>query len=141
AGNAIKFTESGEVVVAVSLAESKSESGRAWLRFEVRDTGIGMTELQQQQLFAAFSQGDQSITRRFGGTGLGLAISKQLIHMMGGEIAVASSEGKGSRFWFSVPFEVLAQPAETRRTPTLGQLRLLVADDNRTTRELIVKLI
>ncbi|WP_035823315.1 response regulator [Janthinobacterium sp. RA13] len=141
AGNAIKFTESGEVVVAVSLAESKSESGRAWLRFEVRDTGIGMTELQQQQLFAAFSQGDQSITRRFGGTGLGLAISKQLIHMMGGDIAVASSEGKGSRFWFSVPFEMLAQPAETRRTPALGQLRLLVADDNRTTRELIVKLI
>ena len=141
AGNAIKFTENGEVVVAVSLAESKSESGRAWLRFEVRDTGIGMTELQQQQLFAAFSQGDQSITRRFGGTGLGLAISKQLIHMMGGDIAVASSEGKGSRFWFSVPFEMLAQPAETRRTPALGQLRLLVADDNRTTRELIVKLI
>ncbi|MBW3499672.1 response regulator [Janthinobacterium sp. NKUCC08_JDC] len=141
AGNAIKFTENGEVVVAVSLAESRSESGRAWLRFEVRDTGIGMTELQQQQLFAAFSQGDQSITRRFGGTGLGLAISKQLIHMMGGDIAVASSEGKGSRFWFSVPFEMLAQPAETRRTPALGQLRLLVADDNRTTRELIVKLI
>ena len=139
AGNAIKFTESGEVVVAVSVAESKNE--RAWLRFEVRDTGIGMTEQQQAQLFTAFSQGDQSITRRFGGTGLGLAISKHLIHMMGGEIAVASSEGKGSRFWFSVPFEVLAQPAETRRTPTLGPLRLLVADDNRTTRELIVKLI
>ena len=139
AGNAIKFTESGEVVVAVSLAER--ENGRAWLRFEVRDTGIGMTELQQQQLFAAFSQGDQSITRRFGGTGLGLAISKQLIHMMGGDIAVASSEGKGSRFWFSVPFDLQAQPAETRRTPALGQLRLLVADDNRTTRELIVKLI
>ena len=139
AGNAIKFTEQGEVVVAVSLADSQPD--RAWLRFEVRDTGIGMTELQQQQLFAAFSQGDQSITRRFGGTGLGLAISKQLIHMMGGEIAVASSEGKGSRFWFSVPFDLQAQPAETRRTPALGQLRLLVADDNRTTRELIVKLI
>ncbi|WP_258001019.1 response regulator [Janthinobacterium sp. ROICE36] len=145
AGNAIKFTESGEVVVAVSLAESGNGNGngngRAWLRFEVHDTGIGMTELQQQQLFSAFSQGDQSITRRFGGTGLGLAISKQLIHMMGGEIAVASSEGKGSRFWFSVPFDMLAQPAETRRMPALGQLRLLVADDNRTTRELIVKLI
>ena len=139
AGNAIKFTESGEVVVAVSLAEQTP--GRAWLRFEVRDTGIGMTPQQQEQLFTAFSQGDQSITRRFGGTGLGLAISKHLIHMMGGDIAVASSEGKGSRFWFSVPFEMLAQPAETRRTPALGQLRLLVADDNRTTRELIVKLI
>ncbi|MGK5077563.1 response regulator [Janthinobacterium sp. HLX7-2] len=139
AGNAIKFTGSGEVVVAVSLAESKH--GRAWLRFEVRDTGIGMTAQQQAQLFTAFSQGDQSITRRFGGTGLGLAISKHLIHMMGGEIAVASSEGKGSRFWFSVPFEVLEQPAGARRTPALGPLRLLVADDNRTTRELIVKLI
>ncbi|WP_254926546.1 response regulator [Janthinobacterium sp. PC23-8] len=139
AGNAIKFTESGEVVVAVSVAEQAP--GQAWLRFEVRDTGIGMTPTQQEQLFTAFSQGDQSITRRFGGTGLGLAISKHLIHMMGGDIAVASSEGKGSRFWFSVPFEVLAQPAEERRKPALGQLRLLVADDNRTTRELIVKLI
>ncbi|MEG1053358.1 MAG: response regulator, partial [Janthinobacterium sp.] len=138
-GNAIKFTPHGEVVVSARLRASGD--GVTQLRLCVRDTGIGMTELQQQQLFAAFSQGDQSITRRFGGTGLGLAISKQLIHMMGGDIAVASSEGKGSRFWFSVPFEMLAQPAETRRTPTLGQLRLLVADDNRTTRELIVKLI
>ncbi|MGK5026834.1 response regulator [Janthinobacterium sp. RB2R34] len=139
AGNAIKFTASGEVVVAISLAEQTAD--KAWLRFEVRDTGIGMTPQQQEQLFTAFSQGDQSITRRFGGTGLGLAISKHLIHMMGGDIAVASSEGKGSRFWFSVPFEALAQPNEERRTPALGHLRLLVADDNRTTRELIVKLI
>ena len=139
AGNAIKFTESGEVVVAVSVAEQAP--GQAWLRFEVRDTGIGMTPQQQEQLFTAFSQGDQSITRRFGGTGLGLAISKHLIHMMGGDIAVASSEGRGSRFWFSVPFEALAQANEERRKPALGQLRLLVADDNRTTRELIVKLI
>jgi len=139
AGNAIKFTASGEVVVAVGL--DRQSADKAWLRFEVRDTGIGMTPQQQEQLFTAFSQGDQSITRRFGGTGLGLAISKHLIHMMGGDIAVASSEGKGSRFWFSVPFEALAQPNEERRKPALGQLRLLVADDNRTTRELIVKLI
>ena len=139
AGNAIKFTASGEVVVAVSLAQHTAD--RTWLRFEVRDTGIGMTPQQQEQLFTAFSQGDQSITRRFGGTGLGLAISKHLIHMMGGEIAVASSEGQGSRFWFSVPFETLASVNEERRKPALGHLRLLVADDNRTTRELIVKLI
>ena len=139
AGNAIKFTESGEVVVAVSVEDKDQQ--RSWLRFEVRDTGIGMTLQQQEQLFTAFSQGDQSITRRFGGTGLGLAISKHLIRMMGGEIAVASSEGKGSRFWFAVPFEVLTQAVEERRKPALGQLRLLVADDNRTTRELIVKLI
>ena len=139
AGNAIKFTESGEVVVAVSVEDSDQQ--HTWLRFEVRDTGIGMTRQQQEQLFTAFSQGDQSITRRFGGTGLGLAISKHLIRMMGGEIAVASSEGKGSRFWFAVPFEVLTQAVEERRKPALGQLRLLVADDNRTTRELIVKLI
>ena len=139
AGNAIKFTASGEVVVAVSLAQHTAD--RTWLRFEVRDTGIGMTPQQQEQLFTAFSQGDQSITRRFGGTGLGLAISKHLIHMMGGEIAVASSEGQGSRFWFSVPFETLTSVNEERRKPALGHLRLLVADDNRTTRELIVKLI
>src|SRR5450830_1404412 len=128
AGNAIKFTASGEVVVAVSLAQDEpGQQNRSWLRFEVRDTGIGMTAQQQEQLFTAFSQGDQSITRRFGGTGLGLAISKHLIHMMGGEIAVTSIEGKGSRFGFSVPFEVLAQPETERRTPALGQLRLLVA--------------
>ncbi|HAT33380.1 MAG TPA: hybrid sensor histidine kinase/response regulator [Janthinobacterium sp.] len=143
AGNAIKFTSSGEVVVGVSLAATADSDAddRALLRFEVRDTGIGMSAPQMGQLFNAFSQGDESITRRFGGTGLGLAISKHLIRMMGGDIAVRSVEGEGSAFWFSLPFKVLHAPFEERRKPALGQLRLLVADDNQTSRGLIGKLI
>jgi PAS domain S-box-containing protein len=140
AGNAIKFTEAGEVVVRVSLAGAPRDD-TALLHFEVRDTGIGMTAQQQAQLFNAFSQGDESITRRFGGTGLGLAITKQLIRMMGGEIAVRTAEGSGSTFWFELPFAVLGRQVEERRIPALGQLRLLVADDSRTSRELIGKLI
>ncbi len=149
AGNAIKFTGAGEVVVRVALDGPRAESGQgpepasdqARLRFEVSDTGIGMNQAQQGQLFQAFSQGDQSITRRFGGTGLGLAITKHLIHMMGGEIAVHSVEGKGSRFWFALPFKVLPGPAEKRREPGMGPLRLLVVDDHQTSRELIAELI
>jgi len=139
AGNAIKFTEQGEVVVSVVL--SARDERHALLRFEVRDTGIGMTEIQMGQLFNAFSQGDQSITRRFGGTGLGLAITKRLIELMGGQIAVNSRAGQGSTFWFSLPFDIQADQSDERRKPALGQRRLLVADDNRTSRELVARLI
>jgi len=139
AGNAIKFTEQGEVVVSIELAARDEHS--ALLRFEVRDTGMGMTEPQLAQLFNAFTQGDQSITRRFGGTGLGLAITKRLIELMGGQIAVNSQPGQGATFWFSLPFDVLPEQPEEQRKPALGKLRLLVADDNRTSRELIAKLI
>ncbi|WP_228894171.1 response regulator [Pseudoduganella aquatica] len=137
AGNAIKFTQQGEVVVRVSLEQAAADY--AMLRFEVSDTGIGMGEAQLGQLFSAFSQGDESITRRFGGTGLGLAITKRLIELMGGKIAVHTVEGEGSRFWFSLPFAVL--PAPEKRQPALGPQRLLVADDNGTTRSLVGKLI
>ncbi|MFA9215774.1 MAG: response regulator [Sphingomonadaceae bacterium] len=139
AGNAIKFTEQGEVVVSISV--ERHDGAQVTLRFEVRDTGIGITAHQQAQLFHAFSQGDQSITRRFGGTGLGLAITKRLIELMGGLIAVHSVPGQGTAFWFSLPFDVLPAHSERRRKPALGELRLLVADDNRTSRELIGKLI
>ncbi|MBV7538229.1 response regulator [Duganella sp. sic0402] len=139
ASNAIKFTEQGEVVVSIHL--TARDSGSALLRFEVRDTGMGMTEPQMSQLFNAFSQGDQSITRRFGGTGLGLAITRRLIELMGGQIAVNSRPGQGSTFWFSLPFEIQADQSDERRKPALGQLRLLVADDNRTSRELVARLI
>ncbi|MYM32978.1 response regulator [Duganella sp. FT94W] len=139
AGNAIKFTAQGEVVVSVQLSARDEHS--ALLRFEVRDTGMGMSEAQLGQLFNAFSQGDQSITRRFGGTGLGLAITRRLITLMGGQIAVSSRPGQGATFWFSLPFEIAAEQTDERRKPSLGQLRLLVADDNRTSRELVARLI
>jgi CheY-like chemotaxis protein/HPt (histidine-containing phosphotransfer) domain-containing protein len=100
-----------------------------------------MTEAQLGQLFNAFSQGDQSITRRFGGTGLGLAITRRLIELMGGQIAVNSRTGQGSTFWFSLPFEIQADQSDERRKPALGQLRLLVADDNSTSRDLVARLI
>ncbi|GAB2858232.1 hypothetical protein GCM10027277_28360 [Pseudoduganella ginsengisoli] len=139
AGNAIKFTEQGEVVVRVALASR--DGATAMLRFEVADTGIGISEAQQAQLFNAFTQGDESITRRFGGTGLGLAITKKLIELMGGDIAVDSAEGKGSRFWFTLPFAVVADAAKEVRQPGPGKQRVLVADDNATSRELVCQLI
>jgi signal transduction histidine kinase/DNA-binding response OmpR family regulator len=135
AGNAIKFTEQGEVVVAVHVVAREEQ--RVQLHFEVRDTGIGMTEQQQAQLFSAFSQGDESITRRFGGTGLGLAITKRLIEMMGGQIDLQSQEGQGSRFCFDLWFDVVGSRNDGQRKPLIGPLSVLVADDNRTSREMI----
>ncbi|MRV70945.1 response regulator [Duganella sp. FT92W] len=135
AGNAIKFTAQGEVVVRVAC--EARDAARVVLRFEVADTGIGISEAQQAQLFHAFTQGDESITRRFGGTGLGLAIAKKLIELMGGEIAVDSTPGKGSRFWFSLPFGVVADAPKVSRQPVPGMQRVLVADDNATSRELV----
>jgi signal transduction histidine kinase/CheY-like chemotaxis protein/HPt (histidine-containing phosphotransfer) domain-containing protein len=103
AGNALKFTEAGEVVVSVAL-ESKRDS-QALLRFSVRDTGMGIPEERQSMLFDAFTQLDASTTRKFGGTGLGLAISKRLAEMMGGEISLESEENKGSTFSFTACFQ------------------------------------
>ncbi|WP_338768712.1 response regulator [Massilia sp. METH4] len=140
AGNAIKFTEQGEVVVEVGLERMGEEGSGAVLRFEVRDTGMGMNPEQLSHLFQAFTQADESITRRFGGTGLGLAISRRLVELMGGEIRVESEPGKGSRFWFTLPFGVLPR-LEAPRKPAAGHLSVLVADDNATSRDLIGRLI
>jgi signal transduction histidine kinase len=101
--NAIKFTERGEVVVRVSVAEAPEQGVR--LLFEVQDTGIGLAPDALSRLFQPFVQADGSITRKYGGTGLGLAICKQLIEMMGGRVGVESEPGKGSRFWFTARFQ------------------------------------
>jgi CheY-like chemotaxis protein len=104
-GNAIKFTEEGEVSLRVGLASSSSSAGeRVSLRFAVRDTGIGMDMEQQSRLFSAFNQADASTTRRFGGTGLGLAICRRLAELMGGGISVHSMPGAGSEFVVTLPF-------------------------------------
>jgi len=136
-GNAVKFTERGEVVVKVSqLNETESD---VELRFEVRDSGIGILPEIQPRLFQAFTQADSSTTRKYGGTGLGLAISKQLTEMMRGKIGVESVPGKGSTFWFTIWLEKQASqtPAPPLSNNDLENLRVLVVDDNATNREIL----
>jgi PAS domain S-box-containing protein len=137
-GNAVKFTERGEIVVQVSCEEKNERE--VHLRFEVSDTGIGITPEAQARLFQPFSQADSSTTRRFGGTGLGLAISRQIIDLMGGKIGVRSTEGKGSTFWFTVRIE--RQPDKPSRSPlapadSLRGKRTLIVDDNATNRRIV----
>jgi two-component system, sensor histidine kinase and response regulator len=138
-GNAIKFTEEGEVLVHVKLAGEDEESATVY--FEVSDTGIGMSREQQRRLFLAFTQADASTTRHYGGTGLGLAISKQLVHLMGGEINVESQPGVGSTFSFAVTFE--KQPSHARSaastTANFAGRRALVVDDSRANRSILEK--
>jgi len=136
-GNAIKFTERGEVFLDVTLA--RQDASTAELRFEVHDTGIGIPEDILPRLFHPFTQADESTTRRYGGTGLGLAICQRLVQTMGGEMSVRSKAGQGSIFAFTVPFakqvaEVMIEPAER---PDLRGLRALVVDDNETNRKVL----
>jgi len=139
AGNAIKFTEKGEVVLRVELEEEREDGVK--LRFSIRDTGIGIPEEARQNLFEKFTQVDASITRRYGGTGLGLAISRQLVELMGGEIAVESEVGKGSEFWFTVRFtKPEAYEFDTLLIPeNIEGVRVLIVDDNQTNREILSK--
>ncbi|MDP3001421.1 MAG: PAS domain S-box protein, partial [Bryobacterales bacterium] len=138
AGNAVKFTKKGEVAVRVSLEEETETECR--LRFSVRDTGIGIPEDKIGTLFDKFSQVDTSTTRTYGGTGLGLAISKQLAELMGGGVGVESEGGKGSRFWFTVRLGKQPEGARTEscRPPAdLCGVRVLIVDDNATSREIL----
>ncbi|MFN3078148.1 MAG: ATP-binding protein, partial [Alphaproteobacteria bacterium] len=144
-GNAIKFTEKGEVVITTERLEGRD--GAVILQFSVRDTGIGMTPEQVERLFQEFSQGDASITRKYGGTGLGLAISKRLVELMGGQITVESRPGEGSCFRFTVccteaeeqedapPLPTGAihgwrAPGDERGGTRLAGARVILAEDN-----------
>lgn len=140
-GNAVKFTISGEVIVKVDALQETSTS--ILLAFAVRDTGIGMSAEQVQQLFQPFRQADASISRRFGGTGLGLAFSQKLVHLMGGEISVESVPGKGSNFTFSLELE--KQKDVVEETPSLLQnirgLRVLIVEDNQPQMEYLTEVL
>ncbi|HEY0799680.1 MAG TPA: response regulator, partial [Steroidobacteraceae bacterium] len=137
-GNAVKFTQEGEVALHASVVSQDAKF--ATLRFEVRDTGIGIPEDRLHTLFKPFSQVDASTTRRFGGTGLGLSIVKRLVAMMNGEAGVQSREGAGSTFWFTARLEISVVDATTPRQRTNGTLRgrrVLVVDDNATNRKVL----
>ncbi len=131
-GNAIKFTEHGEVVLSIDAA--RSEDGRVELAFTVRDTGIGIAPEQQRRMFEAFSQADSSTSRKYGGTGLGLAISRRLVELMGGDLQVDSAPGQGARFrfaaWFGLDGDSPALPPAPQDAKSV-----LVADDNASSRE------
>ncbi|MEX0818426.1 MAG: response regulator [Pirellulaceae bacterium] len=141
AGNAIKFTEEGEVVIDVT--EDTRDGERVCLHFSVKDTGIGIAPEQQRVVFDAFQQADSSITRKFGGTGLGLAISSQLVEMMGGRIWLESEAGQGTTFHFTSVLEIGAEPA-TRpavEIAALAGLPVLIVDDNRTNRRILEEIL
>nr|WP_295786709.1 response regulator [Rhodoferax sp.] len=142
AGNALKFTAHGEVVLSVRLCPPDPEGGQ-YMRVAVRDSGIGIAADQLAIIFEGFSQAEASTTRRFGGTGLGLAISQRLVRLMGGELAVDSTPGVGSSFHFSIPFVPWAgetAPVQTDHTALHG-LRVLVVDDNASAREVMQGLV
>jgi len=136
-GNAIKFTEQGEVDVSAAVVGYHDD--RTSVRFRVRDTGIGISDEQLATIFDEFTQADASMTRRYGGTGLGLAISRKLVALMGGQLSVTSEVGRGSEFSFTLrlPVERSAAAATPGRAVSLGGRRLLVVDDNETNRRIL----
>lgn len=140
ANNAVKFTETGSVAVMVSK-EQEDDSG-LMLRFEVTDTGIGLTPAQITTLFQSFSQADTSTTRKYGGTGLGLSISKKLAEMMGGHVGVTSTPGVGSTFWFTVQMQAgQKDPLRSMALPDLRGRRILAVDDNELARTVMADLL
>ncbi len=138
--NAIKFTEKGEITLGIH--KIAGEAGAVHLRFDVTDTGAGMTEAQVSKLFTAFSQADSSTSRKYGGTGLGLTISKRLVEMMDGNIGVESQPGVGSRFHFTAKFGL--QPEQRHLVTTIEEatgLRVMVVDDNLSAREIMLSML
>ncbi len=140
ANNAVKFTESGEIVVSTEVVSRDQD--RVTLKFAVRDTGIGLTPEQIGRLFQAFSQADTSTTRKYGGTGLGLTISKRLVELMGGEIWVESSPARAAPFC-SPPSSAWGR--ESQEAPGAGQalrgMKVLVVDDNATSRQILQEML
>jgi PAS domain S-box-containing protein len=131
--NAVKFTEQGEILIAVQVAEETEKD--VLLRFSVRDTGIGLTPEQMEKLFQSFQQADTSTSRKYGGTGLGLAISKKLANLMDGDVGVESEYGKGSTFWFTARLGKGAARAKRHvPDPDLRGRRVLIVDDSETSR-------
>ena len=136
ANNAVKFTDAGEIIVRVSQASRDAEG--ILMRFEVQDTGIGLTEEQQSRLFRSFEQADTSTTRKYGGTGLGLAISKKLADLMGGEVGVQSAPGQGSTFWFTARLGLGTAPQRPLLPePDLRGRHVLVVDDSEQARQIL----
>ncbi|MEI7611368.1 MAG: response regulator [Betaproteobacteria bacterium] len=136
ANNAVKFTERGEIIISAEVLEENEKD--VLIRFNVKDTGIGLTEEQKQKLFQTFQQADASTTRKFGGTGLGLSISKRLASLMGGVVGVESEFGKGSTFWFTARLlKGKAVAKELVPVPNLRGKRVLVVDDNEHARQIL----
>ncbi|MGD9132482.1 MAG: response regulator [Desulfobacterales bacterium] len=141
ANNAVKFTESGEILVSIELV--KKDSAQVTLKFSVQDTGVGMTAEQAARLFQPFMQADSSTTRKYGGTGLGLTISKRLAEMMGGEIWVESEQGLGSKFSFTANFGLGKEKVKKQYIPASGLrgMKVLVVDDNATSRDIFKEML
>jgi signal transduction histidine kinase/CheY-like chemotaxis protein len=140
-GNAVKFTETGEVVVTVTV--DAAEGSRSTLRFAVKDTGIGIEPDNQQRVFQAFEQADASTTRQYGGTGLGLAISRRMVEAMGGRIWIESAPGAGTTVFFTAIFDEAPAQPETEPQRSLDDLRgitTLVIDDNATNRRILTEM-
>lgn len=142
--NALKFTEKGEILV--SLTKAKSDLNTQWVEISVEDTGIGIPPSEIDKIFNDFTQADSSTTRLYGGTGLGLTISKKIVEVMGGEIGVTSTVGKGSRFWFKIPListntVVTSESSLDYNKSSIKDLKILVAEDNSVNRKLAIKLL